>query len=148
MIVLNLAAILLEDGTPNNNPSFIKTQQRTVLHELTHAMVFHPELFMYYRDRWLNFRANIGNGWGYQTIWTGELMEDGVLKNENIFEDNPLDLKYLTANLTNVKREVAAHFNCSDVKYFPLELKNGLSSEEYFWEATFMGFDFMTAQVS
>ena len=57
VIVLNLAAILLEDGTPNNNPSFIKTQQRTVLHELTHAMVFHPFLYWYYHDQWLNLRS-------------------------------------------------------------------------------------------
>ena len=54
VIVLNLAAILLDDGTPNNNPSFIKTQQRTVLHELTHAMVFHPFLFQFYVDQWGN----------------------------------------------------------------------------------------------
>ena len=45
VVVLNLAAILLEDGTPNNNQAFIKTQQRTVLHELTHAMVFHHFLY-------------------------------------------------------------------------------------------------------
>ena len=56
VIVLNLAAILLDDGTPNNNPSFIKTQQRTVLHELTHAMVFHPFLYRFYKDQWGNWR--------------------------------------------------------------------------------------------
>jgi len=54
----------------------------------------------------------------------------------------------LTANLTAVQRRVAEHFNCSNVTYFPLEVSGGAGSAMYHWEATFMGFDFMTAQIS
>ena len=74
VIVLNLAAILLDDGTPNNNPSFIKTQQRTVLHELTHAMVFHPFLYQYYADQWGNFRSF--NWRGTQEIWRSSPLDE------------------------------------------------------------------------
>ena len=74
VIVLNLAAILLDDGTPNNNPSFIKTQQRTVLHELTHAMVFHPFLYQFYKDQWGNWRY--GYGLGYQDIWRSSPLDE------------------------------------------------------------------------
>ena len=78
VIVLNLAAILLDDGTPNDNPSFIKTQQRTVLHELTHAMVFHPFLYQFYNDQWGNFRSVEGL-WaimGYQDIWRSSPLDE------------------------------------------------------------------------
>ena len=74
VIVLNLAAILLDDGTPNNNPSFIKTQQRTVLHELTHAMVFHPFLYGWYIDIWGNRRSNENQG--YQDIWRSSPLDE------------------------------------------------------------------------
>ena len=32
----------------------IKTNQRIVLHELTHAMVFHTELYLKFLDPWMN----------------------------------------------------------------------------------------------
>ena len=77
VIVLNLAAILLDDGTPNDNPSFIKTQQRTVLHELTHAMVFHPFLYHNYKDQWGNKRATGGKTWwGYQDTWRSSPLDE------------------------------------------------------------------------
>ena len=62
---------------------------------------------------------------------------------ENIVKN----IYYLTANLTAVQRRVAEHFDCPDVKYFPLEVSGGAGSAMYHWEATFMGYDFMTAQI-
>ena len=47
-----------------------------------------------------------------------------------------------------VQAAVAEHFDCPSVEYFPLELSGDQGSYMYHWEATFMGYDFMTAQVS
>ena len=47
-----------------------------------------------------------------------------------------------------MQKAVAEHFDCPNVEYFPLEVSGGTGSAMYHWEATFMGYDFMTAQVS
>ena len=56
-----------------------------------------------------------------------------------------LNYYYLTGNLTKVQKAVAEHFDCPNVEYFPLEVSGGQGSAMYHWEATFMGYDFMTA---
>ena len=64
VMVLNMAAVLSVNGMPDMNQEAIFVNQRTVLHELTHAMVFHPSLYSNdeggmstsYRDPWMNRR--------------------------------------------------------------------------------------------
>ena len=64
-MMLNLAYILQSDGTVTQNSRQIKTLVRTVLHELTHAMVFHPNLFQDYLDeRGNKISWNGGVTWG------------------------------------------------------------------------------------
>ena len=40
------------------------------------------------------------------------------------------------------------HFNCNDIHGLPLEYSGGEGSARYHWEATIMGYDFMTPRVS
>ena len=44
-----------------------------------------------------------------------------------------------------MQKAVAEHFDCPNVEYFPLEVTGGAGAAMYDWEATFMGYDFMTA---
>ena len=54
LVYLNLAWMLEPDGSVTTDLDTIRTNQRIVLHELTHAMVFHPETYHEYIDTMMN----------------------------------------------------------------------------------------------
>ena len=84
----------------------IKTNQRIVLQELTHAMFFHPELYLFYHNQFMNRYEE-----GTQLRTTP--VDETTLPQLDSFFGYTYNYYYLTRNLTKLAQAVAEHFNCS-----------------------------------
>ena len=144
---LNLASVLPPGGILTNSTAFAERQQKTVLHELTHAMVFHDALFNYFLDANMNRRPYLGvvgvdpmggHGRGdrnYDQDWNN--IGYGCHTSEDCWPYYILSPKVL---------EVARnHFDCQEMIGVPLEITGEEGQSRLHWEKTVMGNDYMTA---
>ena len=81
-------------------------------------MVFHPDLFGWYKDQWMIHRDE-------RDIIRTTPLDEGQLPQLLSFDNDALNIYALNANLTKVQAAVAEHFDCPSVEYFPLELSGG-----------------------